>query len=164
MSRTSRSNVRSLVSTTVLLVAVLVAGAAYFGRDLALPGAVGVAALAAVTFVAAREARVRRPAIATPPMSQETLRRPFRRLFFLRERVNVGSRSVRDFQTVLLPVLVELADDRLLRRHGVLRSRDPEAAVDLLGQDLIAVLDGTPPATVPDPRRLDDYLRRIEAL
>lgn len=62
--------------------------------------------------------------------------------------------------TRLRDLLCRIADERLDRRRGLTRS-DPGAR-ELLGTDLLDLLDG-PPRKV-SRRQLDDHLRRIEAL
>ena len=57
---------------------------------------------------------------------------------------------------VLAPIVAELADDRLLRNHGIDRARRPEKAHDLLGDDLWSIV-----VRSSDMHRLDaDDLRR----
>ncbi|MGZ4599061.1 MAG: hypothetical protein ACXVYY_09600 [Oryzihumus sp.] len=63
------------------------------------------------------------------------------------------------------PLLVELVDDRLDTRYGVDRHEHPQAARQLLGEDLLAFVTTPPPARASaDPRYLSTILTRIESL
>ena len=63
----------------------------------------------------------------------------------------------------LLPRLVRVADDRLLRRHGVDRASSPERARELLGPTVWTVLHD-PGAPLPPPGVVADVVTRIEEL
>lgn len=147
-----------------LIVGVLVAGAAYFGDRIALPGAVGVAVVAAAVLTATRVTTPPVPAAGSLPPAPETGRRPFRRMFWLRERLIRGARSGKDFQLSVVPVLAELADDRLRRRHAVDRRRDPDRARILLGDELADILDGAAGSRAPNTTQVGRFLDRIEQL
>jgi hypothetical protein len=60
--------------------------------------------------------------------------------------------------------LVELAEQRLMARHGLSWRVDPERAAPLLGAELVAVVRQQPPYPRMDVRQIDVLLRRIEAL
>jgi hypothetical protein len=60
--------------------------------------------------------------------------------------------------------LGELADQRLLARHGVTRDADPARAAVLLGPDLAATLEARPPYPRLSPARIEQLLQRIEDL
>ena len=60
--------------------------------------------------------------------------------------------------------LVELADQRLMTRHGVSWRVDPERAAPLLGPELVALARATPPHRRMDLQQIDVLLTRIEAL
>ncbi len=165
MSRLLRHELPPFLALTGLFVALLVGGAAYAGRDLALAGAVAVSAVAAGTARAVGHVRVPVPAVPPRAGVHDTGVRPFQRLIRMRQRVDWGGRSPENFRVAVLPVLAELADDRLRRGHGVHRERDPQAARRLLGDDLADLLAGEATLTEAPPlARLDDYIRRIEAL
>ena len=63
----------------------------------------------------------------------------------------------------LVECLAELADRRLLQRHGVRRQEDPERTAELLGPDLSRVLTEAPGRRL-SPAEIDRHLQRIEAL
>lgn len=75
-------------------------------------------------------------------------------------RIIESNQTARQPDPLVRDLLRRLADERLDRHHGL--SRDDPAAADLLGPDLLAVLDG-PPALIR-PARLSAYLDRIEEL
>ncbi len=60
--------------------------------------------------------------------------------------------------------LGELADQRLMARHGITRDGDPDRAADLLGDDLVAVIDAQSPYPRLSPARISALLQRIEDL
>ena len=84
------------------------------------------------------------------------------RLAFL-VRVITQHLVARHPDTRLAEALADLADRRLLQRHGVRRAEDPQRATELLGPDLVRYL-----AEVPGRRlttaEIDRHLQRIEAL
>jgi hypothetical protein len=63
----------------------------------------------------------------------------------------------------VLPVLAELADERLRLRHGITRATDPDRARALLGEELWALLH-EPPDRVPKPREIAAASDRLESL
>ena len=63
----------------------------------------------------------------------------------------------------LVECLAELADRRLLQRHGVRRPEDPERAAELLGPELTRAL-AEPPGRRLGTAEIDRHLQRIEAL
>jgi hypothetical protein len=60
--------------------------------------------------------------------------------------------------------LEELAEQRLMARHGVSWRVDPERAAPLLGPELLALARQQPPYPRLDVRQIDVLLSRIEAL
>ena len=152
----------AVVATVVLLA--LLAGAAYASRLLALPGAVAIAVTTAGAVTAFRQLYTPRQVTMPPDLPSDPGLRPFRRLARVRERVEWGVQSPERFRTALLPMLDELATDRLRRSRGVDRHHDPDAARRLLGDELEALLAGRSDGQVPDLRQLDDFVRRIEVL
>ncbi|GGL06791.1 hypothetical protein [Mangrovihabitans endophyticus] len=67
------------------------------------------------------------------------------------------------FSRNVLPVLAELADERLRLRHGITRSTDPRRARELLGDPLWRTL-GDPSGKPPKPRDLAGYVETMEQL
>ncbi|WP_433793470.1 hypothetical protein [Actinoplanes sp. CA-252034] len=63
----------------------------------------------------------------------------------------------------VLPVLAELADERLRLRHGFTRASDPRRARELLGDDLWSALSG-PGRRALKARDVETYLDAMERL
>jgi len=74
---------------------------------------------------------------------------------------NFDSREVGD---TLYRRLAELADQRLVARHGITREADPETAARLLGPELMAVADAHAPYRRLTIAQIDLLLQRIEDL
>jgi hypothetical protein len=79
-------------------------------------------------------------------------------------RVVAGHLDARDVGDALHRHLLQLADRRLVARHGITREADPDRAAALLGPELTALAGQRPPHPRLDPRRIDVLLSRIEAL
>jgi hypothetical protein len=62
-----------------------------------------------------------------------------------------------------LPVLAELADERLRLRHGITRASDPRRARDLLGDPLWAALHD-PGRRTAKSSELETYVTALERL
>ena len=60
--------------------------------------------------------------------------------------------------------LVDLADQRLMARHGLSWRVDPERAAPLLGPELVALARQSPPYPRLSVQQIDVLLSRIEAL
>lgn len=67
------------------------------------------------------------------------------------------------FARTVQPGIVAIIDERLWRSHGVDRTRDPDRARQLLGDDLWAFVTTAVPRA-PRPRDLSALLARVEAL
>lgn len=93
----------------------------------------------------------------------ETLDRRFRRLARHADRVTYAVVASRHYQSGVRPVLVELADDRLRRHHGIDMTTEPDRARTVIGEDLWKALttDRTQPPTTSD---LDRWLTTLEQL
>ena len=72
--------------------------------------------------------------------------------------------DARDVGDALQRHLVELADQRLMSRHGVSWRVDPERAAPLLGPELVALARETTPHRRMNLQQIDVLLTRIEAL
>jgi hypothetical protein len=72
---------------------------------------------------------------------------------------NDADRSSRN----LLPVLAELADERLRLKHGITRSSDPRRARELLGEPLWGFLD-EPGRRRPKAREFTTYVDALERI
>ena len=84
------------------------------------------------------------------------------RLAFL-VRVITQHLVARHPDTRLAEALADLADRRLLQRHGVRRAEDPQRATELLGPDLVRYLAEAPGRRLTTAE-IDHHLQRIEAL
>ncbi len=60
--------------------------------------------------------------------------------------------------------LAELADQRLMAGHGITREGDPVHAADLLGADLVDVIEAPPPYPRLSQAQISQLLQRIENL
>ncbi|GID96097.1 hypothetical protein ACFQFC_19440 [Amorphoplanes digitatis] len=67
------------------------------------------------------------------------------------------------FSRNVLPVLAELADERLRLKHGITRSSDPRRARELLGEPLWGFLDA-PVRRGPKARELATYVDALERI
>ena len=72
--------------------------------------------------------------------------------------------DAREVDGALQRELVQLADHRLVMRHGIAWRSDPEAAAPLLGPELVALAEQRPPYPRMNEQRIDVLLRKIEAL
>lgn len=159
--RLAREVVAGLLQTAALS-ALALAAARYFSRALRPWGIVGL--MAALVFTGHVYRRLRRPVAAPPPTWHEPdFDRPFARLGVIRERVRWGITSPGHFDAALRPMLAELAEEQLRRRHGIDRRRDPDRARAMLGEPLWQVI-AEPPGAPPTIATLDALVRRIEEL
>ena len=124
----------------------------------------GLAALSATIVLSGsvgRRLRTRRPR-KQPRLEENSPSRPFARFALIRERLKEADRPHR-FASLVQPLLAELADDRLLRRHGMDRRRDPEQVRVILGDELWAVVNGDEVSS-PTIEMIDTLVSRIEHL
>lgn len=82
----------------------------------------------------------------------------------LLHRLLVRHQDAREVDPALRDHLLELADHRLVTRHGVAWRSDPERAEPLLGPELTALARQQPPYPRLHPRQIEALLTRIEAL
>jgi hypothetical protein len=69
------------------------------------------------------------------------------------------------FSRNVLPVLAELADERLRLKHGITRSSDPRRARELLGEPLWELLGGPSSGRrAPKARDLPRYIEALERI
>ena len=124
----------------------------------------GLAALSATIVLSGsvgRRLRTPRPR-KQPRLEENSPSRPFARFALIRERLKEADRPHR-FASLVQPLLAELADDRLLRRHGMDRRRDPEQVRVILGDELWAVVNGDEVSS-PTIEMIDTLVSRIEHL
>lgn len=151
------------LAAVVLVVAVLVAGAA--GLLVTLTAlTVMAAAVLALALPGAPARRIpRRPAPAVRDA-------PYRAYRGVAEQLSWAAVSPRHFDLVTRPLLTELAAARLADRHGVDLHREPAAAQALLGADVwpwvapveVPSRDGQPPGV--DRATLTRIVDRLEQL
>ncbi|GAA3336817.1 hypothetical protein GCM10020358_10800 [Amorphoplanes nipponensis] len=79
------------------------------------------------------------------------------------QQLDWSQRDAEKFSRNVLPVLAELADERLRLRHGITRASDPRRARELLGGPLWEFLD-QPGRRAPKPRDLDTYVEALEKI
>jgi hypothetical protein len=77
------------------------------------------------------------------------------------QRLESSQSDPAKFSRNVLPVLTELTDERLRRRHGITRASDPRRARELLGEPLWRALEGGRP---PRARELAAYVDVLERL
>lgn len=149
---------------TAVLAAAVIGVATLLHQDLSTAGAIAIAALVVglLNAAAALARAPHRPALAT--YANDPGSRPFQRLYWLRERLIVGSRSPDAFASTVVPILAAVARDRLARRHGIDVKRGRAAAAALIGEPLVDLLDGTRPADPSDLARVADYVTVLERL
>jgi len=146
---------------TIGLTAIAIGFGRVWGYSVSPWGLVGLAG--AVVVIGHVGPRLRASDSVQPPGLREvTLSRPFTRFALIRERLKEADRPHR-FETLVRPLLIELADERLRRRHGVDGRRDPKQAQALLGDELSALLRGDHVSS-PDIESVDALVRRIEQL
>ncbi len=162
MSRALRREVLAGLLQAAILSALLLAMAGGLGRKLSPYGTVGLVAALVLTGHVFRRLRVPgvRPLAAAHDPGFD---RPFARFGVIRERLRWGITSPDHFAATLRPMLAELADEGLRRRHGIDRRREPERARALLGEPLWQVMTQPDPAP-PTIATLDLLVRRIEEL
>jgi hypothetical protein len=158
-----RDRILAGVGIALVVLLVIIGGAAQFQRKIDLPGASAVAVLIAVVVQIGRSMALPEREIQQVASAPDALR-PFRRLNVIRERLEWGRQSPDRFRTTIVTMLDELANDRLRRKHRLDRTSNPVAARHLLGPDLDAVLAGQAGERVPDLHEIADFVRRIEAL
>ena len=160
MKQIVRASVLVSVETIVLTAVVVVVGRVW-ERDVSPWGLTGLAATVAVIGSVGRRLRAPRPR-KPPRLGEVSLSRPFVRFALIRERLKGADRPHR-FASLVQPLLAELAEDRLRRRHGIDWKQDPEQARMVLGDDLWVVVNGE---DVPSPTigTVDALVHRIEQL
>jgi hypothetical protein len=77
-------------------------------------------------------------------------------------RLDAGWREAARFESVVLPHLVEIVDERLRQRHGVSRDADPVRARALVGEPLWTFLRATGRTAGPSPRELAEMVALME--
>ncbi len=165
MNRALLREVAAGVLQTAVLSVLTLAATSYVGHELAPYGTVGLVAVLVLTGHVYRRLRQPTPLPPAPPQNPG-FDRPFARFAVVRERLRWGVTSPTHFAAALRPMLIELADDRLRRRHGIDRRRQPEKARALLGEPLWRLMTETAgdAAAPPTVATLDALVRRIEEL
>jgi hypothetical protein len=100
------------------------------------------------------------PDTAASPHGADSLRSAVRQW---EQRLEWSQSDPVAFARNVLPVLAELADERLRLRHGMTRASDPRRARELLGEPLWLAL-GDPGGRSPRARDLADYVAALERL
>jgi hypothetical protein len=138
------------------------------GRAFDVFGMIGLSA--AIVIAANLLMKVREPAVGEPGdsgLDEPVLGRPFGRFQALRELVRGTAVAGDQFEVALHPLIVEIADFRLARRHGVDRERQPVRARALLGEKLWSFVN-EPPSTDAagkvDASALEAVIGELEAI
>ncbi|NUR09390.1 MAG: hypothetical protein HOQ22_17660 [Nocardioidaceae bacterium] len=153
------------VLVTVVLWLVVVTVATYFGNQpRLLLLALGFAAFASVLWLYL-DASAEHEVPLWESAADDPVREPGEdtRLALLR-RVVDQHQDAREVGDGLHTHLVQLADHRLVTRHGVAWRSDPVRAEPLLGPELTALARQQPPYPRLRPDQIDALLRRIESL
>jgi len=90
--------------------------------------------------------------------------RPFARARHWEERLDLVRGDAEHFNSVVLPEIAALADERLAVGHGIDRASDPAAARALLGPRLSDFLDRTDRSKPPSRAELAAVIADLEAL
>ncbi|BCY05710.1 hypothetical protein [Actinoplanes sp. L3-i22] len=155
-------NVALVAAATVVVVAALRAGSIHVSLLLVIALLVGLR-LITMAAAAVRPPRAVRGGIGggkTSARTADTLRATVRRW----ERTLDTAHSDSDtYARNVLPVLGELADERLRLRHGITRAGDPRRARELLGEPAWAVLSD-PGRHGLKTRDLETYVQAMERL
>jgi hypothetical protein len=164
MSPAARRWTGRVVATVVLWLVVVTVATYYGNQPHLLLLALGFAAFAAVMWFyldTSADADVPQWDLAVDDPVREPGEDP--RLSFL-HRLLVRHEDAREVDSALRDQLVQLADHRLVTRHGVAWRSDPDRAEPLLGPDLTALARQQPPYPRLSPRQIDALLERIESL
>jgi len=138
------------------------------GRAFDVFGMIGLSA--AIVIAANLLAKVREPApeeVGETSLDEPVLGRPFGRFQALRELVRGTAVAGDQFEVALHPLIVEIADFRLARRHGVDREHQPARARALLGEQLWNFVNEPPStdaAAQVDASALEAVIGELEAL
>jgi hypothetical protein len=160
VSRIAREGALASVET-IGLTAIIIGFGRIWGYSVSPWGPLGLAGAVVVMGHVGR--RLRASGSVKPPRLKEvSLSRPYARFALIRERLKEADRPHR-FETLVQPLLGEITDERLRRRHGVDWRRDPKQAQALLGDELWALLRGDHVSS-PDIETVDALVRRIEQL
>jgi hypothetical protein len=146
---------------TIGITAAAVGGGHLWGSAVSPWGLAGLAAAIVLSGYVDRRLRTHRPRRQSR-LGENSPSRPFARFSLIRERLKEADRPHR-FASLVQPLLAELADDRLRRRHGIDRRRDPEQAHVVLGDELWAVVNGDEVSS-PTIEMIDALVSRIEHL
>ena len=155
-------NVALVAAATVVLVAALRAAGVHISLLLVIAMLAG---LRVVTIAAAavRPPRARRGGSGSggaPARPADSLRATVRRWELTLDKAHSDPDT---YARNVLPVLGELADERLRLRHGLTRSSDPRRARELLGEQVWAVLSDSGRRGLKT-RDLETYVQAMERL
>lgn len=168
-----RSPVRGIVrDVAVIAIATVVLVAGLRSRGISVSVLLIVAALVALRLLLLAMSEVAPPALPRRAHRRgeehsdyrwagtDTLRAAVRRW---EQQLDWSQHDTERFSRNVLPVLAELADERLRLKHGITRSSDPRRARGLLGEPLWEFL-AEPGRRVPKPRELTSYVEALEKI
>lgn len=149
----------ALAATMLLALGVGAGIAIGAGRGVDIVGAVALVGSGAIGAAGCLEYAERTRAPRRPPPEEEA-ESGFARYRFHRERVRAGTASAERYAVAVAPTLRSLADDRLHRRLGIDRAKDPDAARAACSDALWDVLVATP-GPPPSPGEIAALLEEI---
>ena len=166
---------RTAVGKAAVVVALVTLSTAFVGGGLALFGVrvdVGVVALIIFMVIVIEQAVVALMHDEAVPLHADDASAPsdgevadaFGSYNVLRFEVRSSLGDVEQFARLLAPTIVELADDRLLRGHGITRIEQPAKARGMLGEELWAITSGEFIATRLQIGDLEQLIDKLESL
>lgn len=104
---------------------------------------------------------------APPAREADEAPAPYADLYFIEYRLSWGSVERERFERRVRPLLVRLATERLIQRHGIDPDREPNRARQIVGEQLWMLMTG--PAAPEDsrpprPKEVDELVRAIEQI
>jgi len=165
---------RTAVGKAAVLVALVILSTGLVGGGLAIFGVrvnVGVVALIIFMVIVIEQAvaallhdEAQSPADGASAPRESEFEDAFGSYNVLRFEVRSSLGDAEQFARLLAPTVVELADDRLLRRHGITRIEQPAKARSLLGDQLWAITSGEFIAARLQIGDLEQLIDKLESL
>jgi len=166
--RTAVGKAAVLVALLALSTAIVSGGLAIFGVRVNV-GAVALIIFTMIVIEQAIAALLQHETATAPPddasaSSESETADAFGSYNVLRFEVRSSLGDAEQFARLLAPTVVELADDRLLRGHGITRIEQPAKAQSLLGEQLWAITSGEFTASRLQVGDLEQLIDKLESL